>query len=118
MARLGRPWKEFKQELLQRDDFRHAYEELEPEFQIARAIIALRAAKHVTQEEMARKAEIKRPMLSRFESAKVIPTIPTLSRLAAALNAKLEFRFVDKRNKGIQNVPRVRLARAMRERHA
>jgi len=110
VARLARPWRELKQELLRGADVRKAYEELEPEFQVARSIIALRAAKGLTQEDMAAKAEIKRPMLSRLEGAKDLPTIPTLARLAAAIGAKVEVRFLDRRNRELRRVPPIRVA--------
>jgi transcriptional regulator with XRE-family HTH domain len=120
MARLGRPWKELKQDLVWDPEFRKAYEELEPEFQIARAIIALRAIKGLTQEEMAERAEIKRPMLSRLEGAKDVPTLPTLARLAAAIGAKVEVRFVDGKNRELRRVLPIRVGRkpvrALRER--
>ncbi len=109
MAKLSRPWKELKQDLLRDPEFRKAYEELEPEFQLARAIIALRAAKGLTQEEMAERAEIKRPMLSRIEGAKDLPTLPTLARLAAAIGAKVEIRFVDRKNRELRRVPPIRV---------
>lgn len=109
MARLGRPWKELKQEFLRDLEFRKAYEELEPEFQLARAIIALRAVKGFTQEEMAERAEMKRPMLSRLEGAKDVPTLPTLARLAAAIGAKVEVRFVDRKNRELRRIPPIRV---------
>jgi DNA-binding XRE family transcriptional regulator len=109
VARLARPWKEIKRELLQDPEFRKAYENLEPEFQAARSIIALRTAKRVTQAEMARRARIQRPMLSRLENAKEFPTIPTLARLAAALRVKIEVRFVDRHNRDIKRVPAIRI---------
>ena len=119
MPRRSRPWKELKKELLRDDTFRQAYEELEPEFQAARAVIALRAARGLTQEEMATRAQIQRPVLSRIEGAQAMPTIPTLERLAAALNAKVEIRFVNRKNKPLRHVPSIRVggaAWAMHER--
>ena len=99
--------------------FRKAHEELAPEFQTARALIALRAAKRLTQEQIAAKAGIKRPMLSRLEGAKDVPTLPTLARLAAAIGTKVEIRFVDRKNRELRRVPPIRVSSkpsfAMRE---
>ncbi len=111
MAKLDRSWKDLKRELLQDTEFKKAYEELAPEFQTARAIIALRAAKSLTQEEMAARAAIQRPMLSRLEGAKDLPTIYTLVKLAAAIGAKMEIRFLDRNNKALRRVLPIRLAR-------
>ncbi len=110
MAKLERSWKDLRRELLQDTEFKKAYEELEPEFQTARAIIALRAAKSLTQGEMAARAAIHRPMLSRLEGAKDLPTLPTLYKLAAAIGAKMEIRFLDRRNKVLRTVLPIRLA--------
>lgn len=119
-SRLGRPWKELKRELLRNAKFRDAYEELAPEFEVARAIIALRASTGLTQEQMASKAAIHRPMLSRLEGAKDIATLQTLARLAAAIGAKVEIRFLDRQNRRLRRVPPIRVAGkpalAMRER--
>jgi len=119
VPRRSRSWKEVKQELLRDPAFRRAYEELEPEFQAARAVIALRTARGLTQEEMAIRARIQRPVLSRIEGAQAMPTIPTLERLAAALNAKVEIRFVDRKNHPLRRVPSIRVGgsvSAVRER--
>lgn len=116
MDKLSRPWKELRTELLKAPEVKRAYEELEAEFQVARAIIALRKEKRMTQSQVARKAAIHRPMLSRIEGAKDIPTLPTLARLAAALSAKVEIRFVDRHNQGLRGVPPIRLGAAMQER--
>jgi transcriptional regulator with XRE-family HTH domain len=67
------------------------YGELEPGYQAARAVIALRATRGLTQEQLATRAHLQRPVLSRIEGAKAMPTIPTLERLAVALNAKGDF---------------------------
>ena len=111
MPRRSRPWKEIKRELLRDAAFRQAYEEVEPEFQAARAVIALRAAKRITQEELAARAHLQRPVLSRIEGAKTMPTIPTLERLAAAFGAKVEIRFVDRNNHPLRRVPSIRVWR-------
>ena len=109
MPRRSRSWREVKQELLRGAAFRQAYEELEPEFQTARAVIALRAARGFTQEKLAARARIQRPVLSRIEGARAMPTITTLERLAAALGAKVEIRFVDRQNHPLPRVPSIRV---------
>lgn len=109
MPRVDRSWKQLKQELWRNPELRKAYEALAPEFQTARTLIALRAAKGLTQEQIAAKAGIKRPMLSRLEGAKDLPTLPTLARLAAAIGAKVEIRFVDHKNREISRVPPIRV---------
>jgi DNA-binding XRE family transcriptional regulator len=109
MPRRSRSWKDIKRELLQDGAFRQAYEELEPEFQVARAVIALRAALRLTQQELATRAHVQRPVLNRIEGGKTMPEIPTLERLAAAFGAKVEIRFVDQKNRPLRRVPSIRV---------
>lgn len=109
VSRRSRPWKDLRHDLLRDETFRQAYDELEPEFQAARAVIALRATRGLTQQQLATRAHLQRPVLSRIEGAKSMPTIPTLERLAAALNARVEIRFVNRRNQPLRRVPSIRV---------
>lgn len=47
----------------------------------------------LTQAELAERAEMTQPQLSRLESGGSTPTVPLLARLAAALNADLDITF-------------------------
>ena len=49
----SRPWDEFKAELMQDAQFARVYEELEPEYQIARQVMASQLKRGFTQEEPA-----------------------------------------------------------------
>ena len=49
-------------------------------------------------------------MLSRLEGAKDLPTLPTLAKLAAAIGAKVEIRFVDRKNRELRRVPPIRVS--------
>lgn len=49
----------------------------------------LRAARRLTQEQLAREAGIRQPALARLEAGRIAnPTLATLERLAAALRVK------------------------------
>ncbi len=48
-------------------------------------------------------------MLSRIEGTKDLPTLPTLARLASAIGAKVEIRFVDRKNRELRRVPPIRV---------
>ncbi|MEE8470266.1 MAG: helix-turn-helix transcriptional regulator, partial [Dehalococcoidia bacterium] len=54
--------------------------------QIGRTIRRLRASRGYNIAELARRAEMKRPNLSRLEGGKHQPSLPTLERIAAALD--------------------------------
>lgn len=47
----------------------------------------------LTQAELAERADMTQPQLSRLESGGATPTVPLLARLAAALNADLDITF-------------------------
>lgn len=72
---------------------RRVYEKLEPEFQIARALIDARVKKKMTQAEIAKKAKTKQPVISRLERAVGSPSLSLIKRIAEALNLRLIFRF-------------------------
>lgn len=74
--------------------FARAYDELEPEFQITRQIILLRNHMNMTQTELAKRAGTRQPNIARIESKGQIATLRLLSRVAKALDARLEIKLV------------------------
>lgn len=58
--------------------------------------IALRKAKHLTQEDIANRTGIARSNIARIESGKYVPTIEILTKLSIALDMRLDIRFIDK----------------------
>jgi len=73
-------------------EYRREYEKLEPEFQIARALIDARVKKKMTQAEIARKAGTKQPVISRLEGAQGSPSLSLIKRIAEVLDVRLVFR--------------------------
>ena len=86
-------WNTYKQKLLKNLEFRKLYEESQPEFEIAKAIIRARIAQKITQKELAKKMHTTQSVISRFEQAQTSPSISFLKRLAAALNTTLQVQF-------------------------
>ena len=82
-----------KKQLLKNPKFRRAYEESEPEYQIARALIQARIEKGYTQKELAEKLRTKQSVISRVESARASPSLSFLKRLASVLNVSLHVQF-------------------------
>jgi len=78
--------------LMEDPEYRCEYEKLEPEFQIARALIDARVRKKMTQAEIARKAGTKQPVISRLEGAQGSPSLSLIKRIAKALDVRLVFR--------------------------
>ncbi|MBM3209559.1 helix-turn-helix transcriptional regulator [Candidatus Shapirobacteria bacterium] len=86
------PFARLKADLMKDAEFRREYEKLEPEFQLARALIDARVKKKMTQAEIARKAGTKQPVISRLEGAVGSPSLSLIKRIAQALDARLIFR--------------------------
>jgi len=84
------PFSEIKKEWMKDPGFRHEYERLETEFQIARQIIDARIKKKITQEELAKKAKTGQAVISRLEGMNGKPSISLLERIARALNIKMQ----------------------------
>lgn len=63
---------------------------------IIEQFVTLRKAKKLTQEDIAVRTGIARTNIARIESGKYVPTIEVLTKLALALDMKLDINFVDK----------------------
>ena len=88
-----RSHRDYLQEQLKNPEFAEAYQALEPQYQIARAIITARLEAGLTQAELAQKAALPQSNISRLESGTINPTVQTLEKVAAGLGKKLELRF-------------------------
>ncbi|MBU1031553.1 helix-turn-helix domain-containing protein [Patescibacteria group bacterium] len=86
-------WDTFKQKLLKDPEFKKLYEESQPEFEIAKAIIRARIARKITQKELAERMNTTQSVISRVEQARTSPSVSFLKRLAAAINATLQVQF-------------------------
>ncbi|MGB9030887.1 MAG: helix-turn-helix transcriptional regulator [Acidobacteriaceae bacterium] len=73
--------------------YRRAYQALEDEFAVAKAVIAARNRAGLTQSELARKMGTTQPVVARMESGRVQPSLQSLQRLAKATGSRLMIRF-------------------------
>jgi len=73
--------------------FKKVWEELEPEYQIAKSVIEARLQKGLTQTQLAEKAGTTQPVISRIErgTTEPSPSISTLKKIFGAAGKKLEF---------------------------
>jgi len=85
-------WKDVKKELLSDPRVAEEYEALEPEYQLARSILARRLAKGLSQRQLAARARTKQPVISRLESGAAKPSLRLLERVAEALDADVVVR--------------------------
>lgn len=80
---------QLKAELLQDPEFRAEYEKLQPQYQIARQVIAARIQKNMSQEELAEKIGTGQAVISRLEGMQQKPSLSLLERVAKALETKI-----------------------------
>ena len=73
--------------------YRQAYEVLEGEFALAKAVIRARNRAGLTQEELARKMGTTQPTVARMEGGRTLPSMRTLERLATATGSRLLISF-------------------------
>jgi transcriptional regulator with XRE-family HTH domain len=73
--------------------YREAHESMREEFEIAAAIIDVRARAGLTQGELADRMQVKQPFVARLESGSPNTTLKTLQRVAAATGTHLSIRF-------------------------
>ncbi|SNT66029.1 Helix-turn-helix domain-containing protein [Asanoa hainanensis] len=70
-----------------------AYEEARAALLLGQMVHDRRTELGLTQGELAERAGMTQPQLSRLESGGATPTVPLLARLAAALDAELDIAF-------------------------
>ncbi len=87
-------WEDFKKELMADPGVKKAYEDLQPEFAVIQAVIDARVKKKMSQAELAKRMKTGQAVISRLESGKAKPSVSLLQRLADAIDAKLEIRFI------------------------
>jgi len=78
-------------------EFAKAYDEMQPEFNIMRAIIEARTANNLTQKELAERTGIAQTEISRIENGSRNPSIKLLQRLADGMGMVLNVSFTPKK---------------------
>jgi transcriptional regulator with XRE-family HTH domain len=73
--------------------YRKAYDDLAPEFALARAVIAARVTAGLTQEQLAERMATSQSVIARLESGRTRPSTQTLERLATATGTRLKISF-------------------------
>ena len=81
---------------LKNDNFRKEYENIQPEMNIIRAMIAARKDQNLTQADLATRTGINQADISKLENGSKNPSLKMLKRLAEGLNMDLKIEFVPK----------------------
>ena len=88
--------KEYKENRMKDPGFSQAYEDIQPEMAVIRAIIDARMARNMTQKELSRRTGIAQTEISKLENGTRNPSIKLLQRLADGMGMVLNVRFVPK----------------------
>jgi DNA-binding XRE family transcriptional regulator len=84
------PFEQIKRKALKDPLLRKMYDDLEPEFAIARAMIEKRLGLKMTQAALAKKMGTKQSAIARLESGSYNPSIALLKKTAKALGGRLK----------------------------
>ena len=91
--------KQLRGELLAEPGVRKAYEEQQPEFAIAHAIISARTQAGLSQAELAERMDTSQPFVARLESGRTLPSMRTLLKVAEATGTVPEFHLRSKQSR-------------------
>lgn len=75
-------------------EYRKAYAELDPEFELARSVIRARVQAKLSQEQLAKRMNTSQSVIARLESGRAKPSTQTLQKLATATGTRLKIAFV------------------------
>lgn len=89
-------FKEYKKELMKDPEFVKAYEDLQPEMDITKAILDARIKQNLSQKELSKLTGINQSEISKLESGERNPSIKLLQRLADGMGLTLKISFVPK----------------------
>ena len=89
--------KEYKNSRMKDPEFAKAYEEVQPEMNVIRAIIDARVSQNLTQKELAERTGIAQTEISRLENGTRNPSIKLLQRLADGMDMVLNISFTPKK---------------------
>ena len=88
---MGKNFRETLNQQLKNPEFKEEWDELEPEYQIIKAMLSSRAEKSMTQKQLADITGISQADISRLENGNANPSLRTLVRLADGMGMKLNW---------------------------
>ena len=88
---------EFLEEQLQDEELRQEYENLQPEFDVIKAMVETRISKNLTQQQLAERTGINQADISKLENGTRNPSIKLLKRLADGMDMALKIEFIPKK---------------------
>ena len=89
-------YEDFLNQQLQDEEFRKEYENLQPEFDVIKAMLDARISQNLTQKELAERTGIHQSDISKLEKGIRNPSINLLKRLAEGMDMVLKIEFIPK----------------------
>ena len=93
-----RKFDDFFDEQMKDPEFKTEYNNLQPEFDVIRAIIDARTDQNLTQKQLSEKTGINQADISKLENGTRNPTINLLKRLADGMDMILKIEFIPKKS--------------------
>jgi Predicted transcriptional regulator with C-terminal CBS domains len=87
---------QFFDEQMKNPNFKKEYENLQPEFDVIRALVDARISIHITQQELSKKTGISQADISKIENGTRNPSLNMLKRLADGMGMQLQLNFIPK----------------------
>lgn len=91
-----RTFNDMLNEQMQNEEFRQAFEAIQPEMDVIRAVVDARASLNLTQKELAERSGINQADISKIENGTRNPSLNLLKRLADAMGMALKIEFIPK----------------------
>lgn len=91
-----RKFDDFLNECLQDEELKREYENMQPEFDIIRAMVDARISQNLTQKELAERTGINQADISKLENGTRNPSLKLLKRLADGMGMVLKIEFIPK----------------------
>ena len=92
---------------MQDEKFRKEYEEMQPEFDVIRAIVDARTSQNLTQKELSERTGINQADISKLENGTRNPSVSLLKRLAEGMGMVLKIEFIPKQNASPERMRKV-----------
>lgn len=89
-------FEDYKNKQMEDPSFAQAYEEIQPEMNVIRALIEARMIQNLTQKELSERTGIAQTEISRIENGSRNPSIRLLQRLADGMDMVLNVTFTPK----------------------
>lgn len=88
---------DFMKDQMKDPEFAKAYEEIQPEMSVIRAIVEARTSQNLTQKELSERTGIAQTEISKLEKGTRNPSVKLLQRLADGMGMVLNISFTPKK---------------------